>query len=138
MPHLHLSTPNGVLQTEIHRILPEDADDGPVILTAPALGLSFRAETTEDALILLEKNLPHGWHIRACLSCRYGNFCPTGNEDNEIFCVTDFTPRNPRDLWPITEDEAQRQNRRRTLFHHCSHYAPLTGGYYTYNSFPEK
>ncbi len=138
MTKLHISTPEGVLQAEIRRTIREEGDDMTVVLTLPGLALSLRAETTEDALILLEKRLPQGWHIRSCLSCRYGNFCPVGNEDNEIFCITDFTPKDARDLWPVAEDEAQRQNRSRTLFDCCDRYAPLTTGYYTYNSFPGK
>ena len=97
--------------------------------------LHLEAETTEEVLIQLAKALPDGWSIRTCLSCRYGHFCPTGDCDNELFCVTEFEPKEVRDLWHVTEDDAERTKRSRTLFHVCDRYQLQTADYFTYSSY---
>ena len=83
----------------------------------------------------LAKNLPEKWYIKSCVSCRYGHFCPVGNYDNELFCVTDFAPKEPRDLWHVTENEIERKNRSRTLFDCCDHYKEHAEDYFTYSDY---
>ena len=106
--YLPIATPDGIVRLEInHTVVNRDDEDMSVTLATTIHGETrfHQAETTEEALILLAKNLPPKWHIKSCISCRYGHFCPVGNFDNELFCVTDFEPKEPRDLWHITEDD---------------------------------
>jgi len=97
--------------------------------------MCFEAETTEKVLIEFAKFLPADWKIKSCLSCRYGHFCPVGNADNELFCVTEFEPKEVSDLWPVTEDYDERRKRSRSLFHLCDQYIEQSDDYFTYNDY---
>ncbi len=135
---LPVETPAGSMVLEVSRtVLYAGNPQMQVILCATVQGKNLRleAETTEDALIQLGKRLPEGWFVRSCISCRHGHFCPVGNGDNELFCVPDFAPKTPRDLWYVTEDTQQRSQRSRSLFDCCDGYAPQSADYYTYNDY---
>ena len=135
---LPIKTPDGIVNLEInHTVVDKDDDDMSVTLSTTIQGesLSYQTETTEEALILLAKNLPEKWHIKSCISCRHGHFCPVGNFDNELFCVTDFAPKEPRDLWQVTENEGERKSRSRTLFDCCDHYQTQAEDYFTYSDY---
>ena len=136
--YLPIETPNGIFKLEInHTVVNKDDEDMSVTISAIIKGtpVSYQTETTEKALILLAKNLPKNWYIKACISCRYGHFCPVGNFDNELFCVTDFAPKEPRDLWQVTENEGERKSRSRTLFDCCDHYKTQAEDYFTYSDY---
>ncbi|MBR2860253.1 MAG: hypothetical protein IKB86_00205 [Clostridia bacterium] len=136
--YLPIETPNGIVNLEInHTMVNNDEADMSVTLSTTIKGtpVSYQTETTEKALILLAKNLPKNWHIKSCISCRYGHFCPVGNSDNELFCVTDFAPKEPRDLWQVTENEGERKSRSRTLFDCCDYYKAQSKDYFTYSDY---
>lgn len=99
------------------------------------IGLS---DDTEYALYDLANRLPEGCTLRCCLSCRHGHFCPVGDEDNELFCVTDFEPRRKSDLYHVTEDEQERAARSRTLFHVCEGWEPQSDETYTYSEYLDR
>lgn len=135
---LPIKTPDGIIKLEInHTVVNKDAENMSVTLSTTIQGKtrSYQTETTEEALILLAKNLPEKWYIKSCVSCRYGHFCPVGNYDNELFCVTDFAPKEPRDLWHVTENEIERKNRSHTLFDCCDHYKEQAEDYFTYSDY---
>lgn len=134
---LPIKTQDGIIKLEInHTVVNKDDENMSVTISTTIQGIpvSYQTETTEEALILLAKNLPEKWHIESCISCRYGHFCPVGNSDNELFCVTDFAPKEPRDLWHVTEDEGE-QKRSRTLFDYCDHYKEQAEDYFTYSDY---
>ena len=99
---------------------------------------TYESDSTEKVLIALAKNLPAGVKIKSCISCRYGHFCPVGDNDNELLCITEFEPKNPRDLWDITENETEREKRCRTLFDCCEKHEEQSEDYYTYNDYIDK
>ena len=108
--YLPVQTPDGMVKLEInHTVVNRDDEDMQVTLSTTIQGKNcfYQTETTEEALILLAKNLPQKWYIKSCISCRYGHFCPVGNYDNELFCVTDFEPKASSDLWHVTEDDGE-------------------------------
>lgn len=136
--YLPVETPDGIIKLEIsHTAINIGYEDMSVTLSTTIQGknYTYQAEITEVALILLAKNLPENWHIKSCISCRHGHFCPTGNYDNELFCVTDFAPKERRDLWHVTEDQEERTNRSRTLFDCCGLYETQSKDYFTYNDY---
>ena len=136
--YLPIDTPDGIVSLEInHTVLNREDENMSVTLSTTICGeiCFYQAETTEDTLILLAKNLPQEWHIKSCISCRYGHFCPVGNYDNELFCVTEFEPQEPRDLWHVTENGSERKSRSRTLFDCCDKFKPQTKEYYTYSDY---
>ena len=93
---------------------------------------------TEYALYDLATRLTQGCTLRCCLSCRHGHFCPVGDADNELFCVTDFEPKAKSDLYHVTEDEQERAARSRTLFHVCEGWQPQSDEYYTYSEYLDR
>jgi len=49
--------------------------------------------------------------------------------------VTDFEPKEPRDLWHLIENDEERARRSRTLFDLCDMYAPQSKEYFTYSDY---
>ena len=135
---LTIITPEGVIDVPIkHRVINKNDDNmqTTISVTIDEHEMCFDAETTEEVLIKFAKKLPVGWSIKSCLSCRYGHFCPVGNADNELFCLTEFEPKESSDLWQVTEDDAERNKRSRNLFHLCEQYLPQASDYFTYSDY---
>ncbi|MBR0536280.1 MAG: hypothetical protein IIX14_07890 [Clostridia bacterium] len=79
---LPIKTPDGIIKLKInHTVVNKDDENMSVIISTTIQGtpVSCQTKTTEEALILLAKNLPEKWHINSCISCRFGHFCPVGN-----------------------------------------------------------
>ena len=136
--YLSVETTDGVAKLKVcHAVENQDEEDMSVTISTTIQDerVVLRSDTTEDALMQLAKRLPVGWRIKSCLSCRYGHFCPIGDCDNELFCVTDFEPKEPRDLWHVTENDEERAQRNRTLFDLCDKYVPQSKDYFTYSDY---
>ena len=82
--------------------------------------------------------LPKNIDILCCQSCRYGNFCPFGDNDNEIYCLKGFTFKDKSDVctWfskSFSDWEALAKHKR-PLLHYCKSYKPIREKeFYTYN-----
>ncbi len=100
--------------------------------------ICLEGDDTEYLLYRLAKMLPTGATLKSCISCRYGNFCPIGDYDNELFCVSDFEPKQKSDLYDVTEEQSEREKRSRNLFHVCGQYIPQSEEYYTYSNYLDK
>lgn len=138
---LIVETPNGDIELEVNRSVIHEGEENmsvTLVVTFQGNTNSYQAETTEDALMFLANSLPENWHIKSCLSCRFGHFCPAGDYDNELFCVTDFEPKTKSDLWHVTENDIERKNRSRTLFECCQHYKKQSEDYFTYSDYLHK
>ncbi len=82
----------------------------------------------------LQKALPNNIRIAACQTCRYGNFSPYGDNDNEIYCLRDFEFTNKNDVCEIFSDQSNLEEIKRHLLDYCSNYKPISlKDYYTYN-----
>lgn len=90
-------------------------------------------ESTESAIIGLQNKLPQNVKIICCQSCIHGNFCPVGDFDDEIFCISDFEPKKKEDLFHATEDDEERRKRSRNLLSVCDRYEEITDDKYSYN-----
>lgn len=135
---LSVETPNGIVELEVyHAVVNQDEEDVTVTISTTVQDekVVLQADTTEEALIQLAKSFPAGWNIKSCLSCRYGHFCPVGDYDNELLCVTEFEVKTPRDLWHVTENIEERAKRSRTLFDLCDRYLLQSNGYFTYSDY---
>ena len=135
---LSIDTPDGAICCAVQRKVDNENENAMQVTIAVAIQGQerlFVAERTEDALIEFAKSLPEDWCIQSCLSCRYGHFCPVGNADNEIFCVTDVEPKAPCDLRDVTENAEEASKRSRNLFHLCGQYQPQSDDYWTYNDY---
>lgn len=135
---LTIKTPEGMLIVPVYRKVVNENDEHmwtTMSVSIRGKEMSFDAETTAEVLFKFAKSLPDDWYIHTCLSCRYGHFCPIGNVDNELFCVTEFEPKRKSDLYFVTEDEDERSKRSRNFFQICDKYLPQVHEYFTYNDY---
>ena len=97
------------------------------------------SDSVEYAVKYLQKELPDNIAIACCQSCRYGNFNPYGNMENEIFCLKDKTPQSRWDVVEIfSEPNASFHERSRKLLDICMDYKPISNDeIYTYNDWEE-
>lgn len=89
----------------------------------------------EYAIINLQESLPSNIKIVCCQSCRYGNFCPYGNNDNEIYCFKDTVIKSKSDLCDYFSNNLEIIGQRiKKLLDCCDEYKPVSyDEYYTYN-----
>jgi len=87
----------------------------------------------EYAIVDLQKQLPDNIQVACCLSCKYGNFCPYGNAQNEIFCLINFSPKNKVDVIDIFDSIGNENNIIKELLFWCERYQIADAAYYTYN-----
>lgn len=96
--------------------------------------VSKASDVTELAIKNLQKVLPKNIKIASCQSCRYGNFCPYGDKDNEVFCLKDVEVSNQNDVCKIFLLGTDLEKRRRHLLDFCLNYKPISPKeQYTYN-----
>lgn len=88
-----------------------------------------------DAFADLEKRLPKNVSLTCCLTCRHGNFCPVGNNVNEVFCTKDVFIKQKSDLYFYTENTNERTKRLKQYCDFCLDYEPQADGFYTYNEY---
>jgi len=86
----------------------------------------------EYAVIDIQKQLPDFMKIACCQTCKYGNFCPFGDVENEIFCFMAHTPKDKMDVVDIFSTACDGLPKHDLLFW-CRNYQMITDGYYTYN-----
>ena len=129
--HLHLKTLNEVKVLDVEMQFDEDTEDDKLSMVIDGEKIELTGNT-ESIFEKLSKILNEKYKIHSCYTCRFGNFCPTGDRDNEIFCVNDFEPKCKADLYFVTEDSTERKKRSRTLFDVCEDYQPCSDDYYTY------
>jgi len=86
----------------------------------------------ELAIRDLQKQLPYNFQICCCLSCRYGNFCPYGNAENEIFCFIDYKPESKDDVLNIF-DVFSNDTEPNELLYCCDKYQKASIDYFNYN-----
>jgi len=135
---LRIDTADGMVTvTAVHEVMEQAEVIQQAAVTVVLNGKTYAGHgaDTEYALYDLAQHLPQGCTLRCCLSCRHGHFCPVGDANNELFCVTDFEPKQKSDLYHVTEDEAERAQRSRNLFHACGQYQPQSPDYYTYSEY---
>jgi len=107
--------------------------------------IQSRVESSlEMAIKSLEYNLPDSMSIACCRSCRYGNFNPFGDLENEIFCLKGEKIRDKCDMVDLVSrsnlfnDQKDGFNllvRKRPLLYFCEDFELITPDekYYVYN-----
>lgn len=122
-----------MIETAIDRM----GEDGSVRLRATIHRMlcdTGSVDNMECAVHALRAALPSGAQIACCQSCAHGNFCPVGDREDEIFCMADIVPRTIRDVWRVTEDDAERERRARRLLFVCDRWREIKGeNLYVYN-----
>ncbi len=110
----------------------EDNDIAKVKLYVDENLIEVSGDCAESVFRKLSKVLSDRYEIHSCYTCRYGNFCPYGDQDNEIFCINDFEPKCKEDILFIFQDRAEMEKRRRTLFSVCLGFQSFSNDYWTY------
>ena len=129
--HLHLKAEDEIKIFDVEMQFDKDTEINKLSMCMDGEKIEIMGDT-ESIFIKLSKLLNDKYKIHSCYTCKYGNFSPVGDQDNEIFCVNDFEPKCKSDLYFVTEDSAERKKRSRTLFDVCKDYQPCSDDYYTY------
>lgn len=90
-----------------------------------------------DAIADLQKKLPAGITIRACLTCRHGNLCPYGNAPKEVFCLKDVEVSGKMDVAALCDDPKAWESRKKSYFDCGDCWAETSDDFYTYNDFAD-
>ena len=129
---LHIKSSDGIVPVDVEYQFDEDNDLAKVKLVMAENIIEVFGDCTESVFGKLAKVLPDGYEIHSCYTCRFGNFCPYGNQDNEIFCINDFEPKSKEDILFIFQDSAEVEKRCHTLFDVCDEHKPCSNNYWTY------
>ena len=88
----------------------------------------------ECAIIDLQKRLPNDTLIECCQSCRHGNFCPYGDNEDEIHCLIGYALASKDDVANIMAAKGYKRQTR-ALLHRCEQYHRITANddLYVYN-----
>lgn len=99
----------------------------------------------EFAIIDLQKKLPDNIQIACCQTCKHGNYCPFGDQENQIFCLINYSPKNKGDVIDIfisNKHMIPPENKfvdimlpTNELLHWCEKFDKINDDdYYTYNN----
>lgn len=89
----------------------------------------------EYAVMAFQKMLPENIKIACCESCRHGNFCPYGDQENEVFCFKDKVFSEKMDVCNEFTNEKEYWTRSKKLLDYCDDYEPMDHeNHYTYTS----
>ena len=142
-----LHTPNGDEAVELRVYYHEEwVNYKGELVQSPAVNIGCEFEGKEyrgqgsdylwiDAFADLQRQLPTGISLKCCLTCRYGNLCPVGNNPNEVFCTKDVSITQKSALFFYTEDNSERTKRSRQYCCLCEDYQPQSDDFYTYNDY---
>gem|GEM_PF-1554227 len=89
----------------------------------------------DEAVIDLQKQMLPDIQIVCCQACKYGNFCPFGNAQNEIVCLKSYPPKNKIDLAKIFHSALilDTELPKSELLSWCESYEKIDNNYFTYN-----
>lgn len=143
----YLITPGGEEETEIHIVHHlEDtcyrgkSENGPSV----SVGVKYLGEWLwgqgkdhlwADAFADVKKKLPDGIILKCCMTCRYGNMCPYGNEPGMLFCTKDLVINSKEELCNLFDDPVSYSIDVKAAADNCDKYAPQTRDHYTYNDY---
>lgn len=95
--------------------------------------ITKRSFEMEFAVINLQRILPGNAQIACCQSCRHGNYCPLGTNENEIFCLMNYNPENKNDVIDIMTSIEDDLLPKHELLYWCDKYDKINKNYYVYN-----
>ena len=94
--------------------------------TIESLGMEF-------AIIGLQQQMPDNVLLACCQTCSHGNFCPFGDNENEIFCLKNYTLKNKMDVVEIFASDLNAGLPKNELLFLCESYNKINDDTYTYN-----
>ena len=85
----------------------------------------------------LQKKLPEGVTIRGCLTCRYGNLCPCGNEPGKVYCLKGESVTCKMDVVRFFDGDVWVQ-RKKAYFDFCEDWKAVSADHDTYSDFEDE
>lgn len=89
----------------------------------------------EDTFADLQSKLPKDVKIASCMTCRYGNMCPYGNIENQLYCIKAFKTDNKVDLCALFDNINFDKNQKVSSFDYCDDFAYQSKDYFTCNDY---
>lgn len=89
----------------------------------------------EDAFTDLQRKLPKDVKLLCCMTCRYGNMCPFGNEPRELYCTKDRNVSNKNQLAELFNEDKINQDNKVYCDYYCDDYEEQDTNNYTYNDY---
>ena len=129
---LYLKSSEEIVTADAKYQFDEDNDLVKVELVVEENIIELVGDCAESVFRKLSAKLSDKYKIHSCYTCRCGNFCPYGDQDNQIFCINDFEPKCKEDVLFIFQDEEEMKKRSRTLFDVCSGFKPCSDDYWRY------
>ena len=145
----YLLTPAGKEETEIHIVYHEEdtyyqgqLEKGPTV----SVGIKYNGEQFwgrgrdylwVDAFANVQKQLPDGVLLKCCMTCRYGNMCPYGNEPGKLYCTKALIVASKEDMCNLFDNIEINKlyEREKSVADNCDEYTPQGNDHYTYNDY---
>ena len=88
-----------------------------------------------DAFADLQRKLSSDIKLACCMTCRYGNMCPYGNKENELYCTKDVIITSKDDVIELIDKDASFFERAVPSINCCDDFVYQCDDYYTYNDY---
>ena len=138
---LTLIAPNEKVQVPTQIIYERD-DDTALLSSEIHLtynGIHYCGKGTDylwtDTFANLQKQLPDDVTVACCMTCRHGNLCPYGNEQNQLFCLKDTVVHNKEDVLALFDNDDIYDKGSLPCCHYCADFEAQSKEYYTYNDY---
>jgi len=102
-------------------------------------GNEYRGNGTDylwtDTIADLQMKLPKDVKIACCMTCRHGNMCPYGNEENQLICTKGITITSKEDMLDLFDQTDPFEERAVASLDFCEDFVCQSDDYYTYNDY---
>ena len=88
-----------------------------------------------DTLADLQMKLPKDVKLACCMTCRHGNMCPYGNEENQLICTKGITITSKEDMLDLFDQTDPFEERAVASLDFCEDFVYQSDDYYTYNDY---
>jgi len=88
-----------------------------------------------DTFADLQCQLPSDVQIACCMTCRHGNMCPFGNEENQLFCTKGLFFNNKLDLCDRFIELNLYVERAVTVCNYCCDFIYQSEDHFTYSDY---
>lgn len=138
--YVTLLSPSDVITAPIQINYDNDEDaTNPVEINLTYNGVVYQGKGTDhlwvDAFADLQNRLPHGIKLACCMTCRYGNMCPYGNSENQLFCTRDVVISSKEDIIDLFDNTDPYAERGVPSTKYCEGFIYQSDHSYTYNDF---
>ena len=88
-----------------------------------------------DTIADLQTKLPNDVKLACCMTCRHGNMCPYGNEENQLICTKGITITSKGDMLDLFDQTNPFEERAVASLDFCEDFVYQSDDYYTYNDY---